>query len=87
MFLLDPSDPLIKKLQSMVIGKHDRYPKDSPFLNHGEEIKFKAKLAEFQTFKVDAFVTNEILANLAQDKLTEAIAIVQFNYQRVGFGS
>lgn len=78
-------EPIIKKLNLMIIGKSSKYPKESVFLNQGEKIKLKRFTEEYVEQKKDAFITNEILISLISQNLTDAIAIIEFTFNRVGF--
>jgi hypothetical protein len=84
-FMLDKDDPVIKKINTMIIGKSSKYPKESVFLNQGEQLKLQRLSAEYYTQKLDAFITNEILSSLNCQNLTDAIAVIEYTYNRVGF--
>lgn len=60
----------------MVISKSPKYPRDGPHLNQGEQLKLDRYLREFKAMRIDATITNEILATLNQDDLVNATAII-----------
>ena len=68
----------------MIINQSPKYPKDGPFLDHGEKNKYEKYLKEFQILKTDMKITNEILTNLSVGLNIESLAIIKRNHTLKG---
>lgn len=85
LFDLDKTNPIVKKFQELIIGQATKYPKTGPILDLGESNKYRGKLLkEFISISADILYTNEVLANLKNGNVIDAIIWVKKNVERMG---
>lgn len=81
---IDQSEIIIQKIKQTMIDKGARYPKDGPHMTQAESVKMKKLIYDYKTIRLDAFVTNAILGELAKFDIINAIRIIRFNFDRLG---
>ena len=58
------------------------YPKNGPKMDQGQYLKYERLSKEYLVLKLDISFTNQILQNIAEQKLFESILWNKINYER-----